>query len=300
MSQDARRPSKVEEPWTVKRLRDWTTQFLSKKGIEKPEVEAQILLAHALGWKRLDLYTRQDEEPPDDIRQRFRELVRQRAEGCPTAYLVQRKEFFSLDFEVSPAVLIPRDDTEWIVTEFLRLAKDVAEADVLDLGTGSGCLAVSVAKRHKTARVTAVDISPEALAVAARNASRHGVADRITFLEGDLFGPVAEGQRFDFILCNPPYVAQAEFAQLSRGVRDFEPRLALDGGPDGFTVFDRLIDQARQFLEPGGYLLVEIGCAQEAAGCERIGRLVGYELGKTVHDIAGHPRILCVRWRPSA
>src|SRR5439155_22578323 len=116
--------SKREEPWTVRRLRDWTTQFLSKKGIEKPEVEAQILLAHALGWKRLDLFMRQDEEPPEDARQRFRDLVRRRAEGCPTAYLVGRKEFFSLEFEVSPAVLIPRDDTEWILTEFLRLAKE--------------------------------------------------------------------------------------------------------------------------------------------------------------------------------
>src|SRR5262249_34585749 len=142
MSQEAPRQSKIEAPWTVQRLRDWTTQFLGKKGIEKPEVEAQILLAHALSWKRLDLFMRQDEEPPEDARQRFRDLVRQRAEGCPTAYLVGRKEFFSLEFEVSPAVLIPRDDTEWILTEFLRLAKEKTEPTVLDVGTDLGGLAV--------------------------------------------------------------------------------------------------------------------------------------------------------------
>jgi release factor glutamine methyltransferase len=295
MSQEANRPSKGEAPWTVQRLRDWTTQFLSKKGIDKPEVEAQILLAHALGWKRLDLFMRQDEEPPEDARQRFRDLVRQRAEGCPTAYLVGRKEFFSLEFEVSPAVLIPRDDTEWILTEFLCLAKEKTEPEVLDVGTGSGCLAIAVAKRHKTARITAVDISPEALAVAARNASSHGVADRITFLEGDLFGPLPAGQRFAFVLSNPPYISHAEFVQLPKDVRDFEPRLALDGGLDGFAIFDRLVDQAREYLEPGGHLLVEIGCAQETAGRERIARLPGYELGKTVHDLAGHPRVLCAR-----
>src|SRR5262245_15971830 len=167
MSQDASgrprtetRPPTREEPWTVKRLRDWTRDFLGKKGLEKPELEASILLAHALGWKRIELYARQDEEPPEDARLRFRDLVRRRAEGCPTAYLVGHKEFFSLEIEVSPAVLIPRDDTEWVVTECLRLAKEMAEPHVLDLGTGSGCLAVAVARRHKTARVTAVDLSP--------------------------------------------------------------------------------------------------------------------------------------------
>lgn len=297
MSQDARRPPTAEEPWTVKRLRDWTTQFLAKKGLEGAEKEASILLAHALGWKRLDLYTRQDEEPAEEVRQRFRDLVRRRSEGCPTAYLVGTKEFFSLTFEVSPAVLIPRPDSEWVVTEFVRLAKEKGACDVLDVGTGSGCLAIAAAMRHKAARVTAVDLSPEALAVATRNAAKHGVSDRVTFLEGDLFGPVLPEQRFDFILSNPPYVARTEFEQLDRSVRDFEPRLALDGGSDGFAVLDRLFDQARNYLQPGGYLIVEIGLAQEAEARTRLESLAGYAMGKTVHDDAGHPRVLCVRWR---
>ena len=298
MSQDARRPPAAEEPWTVKRLRDWTAQFLTKKGLEGAEKEASILLAYALGWQRLDLYMRQEEEPPEEARQRFRDLVRRRSEGCPTAYLVGSKEFFSLAFEVSPAVLIPRPDTEWLVTEFARLAKELAECSVLDVGTGSGCLAVAAARQHKSARVTAIDISPEALAVAARNAAKHGVSERVTFLEGDLFSPLPAGETFDFILSNPPYISDAEFEKLARDVRDFEPGLALRAGPDGFAVLDRLFDQARGYLKPGGYLLVEIGFAQEEAARARLAALPGYEVGKTVHDAAGHPRVLSVRWQP--
>jgi release factor glutamine methyltransferase len=289
---------RIEEPWTVKRLRAWTAEFLAKKGLEEAEKETSILLAHALGWPRLDLYMRQDEEPPEDARQRFRDLVKRRVEGCPTAYLVGSKEFFSLAFEVSPAVLIPRPDTEWMVTEFVRLAKEMAECSVLDVGTGSGCLAVAAARQHRAARVTATDISPEALAVAARNAAKHGVAERITFLEGDLFGPLPAGATFDFILSNPPYVADAEFEQLARDVRDFEPRLALSGGPDGFAVLGRLFEQARGYLKPGGYLLIEIGFAQEEAARARLAALPDYEVGKTVHDAAGHPRVLSIRRQP--
>src|SRR4051794_33415988 len=177
----------MAEVWTIKRLLDWTTQFLDKKGVPKAWLDADLLLAHALGWKRIDLRTRYDEEAPEEGRQKYRDLVKQRAEGCPVAYLIGRKEFYLLDFEVTPAVLIPRDDTEWILTEFFKLARGQETPRVLDVGTGSGCLAVSVAKKILGARVTATDLSPEALAVAGRNASKHVVSDRISFLEGDLF-----------------------------------------------------------------------------------------------------------------
>jgi release factor glutamine methyltransferase len=287
----------MSDVWTVKRLLEWTTQFLTAKGIEKAWLDADLLLAHALGWKRTELRTRYDEEAPSEARQRYRELVKQRSEGCPVAYLIGRKEFFLLDFEVSPAVLIPRPDSEWIVTEFLRLARQVQEPRVLDIGTGSGCLAIAAARQHRTARVTAIDISPEALAVAARNARKQEVADRVTFLEGDLFGPLIEGQRFHFILCNPPYITHEELATLAPDVRNFEPHLALDGGADGLAVFSRLVEQAHSFLEPGGHLLVEIGCAQEKVGREKLAALSEYELGLTIHDIAGHPRVLCARRR---
>ena len=287
----------AEQPWTIGRLLDWTTKFLGQKGSESPRLDTEVLLAHALGCKRIDLYTRHTEEAPEQARQKFRELVRQRVEGCPVAYLVGRKEFFSLEFEVNRAVLIPRPDTECVVDECLRLAKGVAEPRILDIGTGSGCLAVAVARHHKTAKVTAVDISPEALAVASSNAGRNRIGERIRFLQGDLYGPLPSGERFDFILSNPPYIPRDDLDKLPAGVRDYEPRLALDGGPDGFAVFDRLVAEAPAWLNPGGYLLIEIGSPQEAPARERIGRNSGYELAKTVLDGSGHPRVLIARWR---
>ena len=250
-----------------------------------------------LGCKRIDLYARHTEEAPERERGKFRDLVRQRVEGCPVAYLVGRKEFFSLEFEVNRAVLIPRPDTECVVDECLRLAKGMTEPRVLDIGTGSGCLAVAVAHQHKTAQVTAVDISPDALKVAAANAARNRVAERIRFLQGDLFAPVPASERFDFILSNPPYIPHDEIAKLAPGVRDYEPHAALDGGADGFAVFDRLIAEAAAYLKPEGYLLVEIGSPQEEPARERIGRYEGYELAKTIRDGSGHPRVLMARWR---
>jgi release factor glutamine methyltransferase len=291
------RPAAVEH-WTIGRLLGWTASFLAQKGMESPRLETELLLAHVLGCKRIDLYgLRHGEVASDDVRQRFRELIRRRLDGCPVAYLVGRKEFFALEFEVTPAVLIPQPDTECLVAETLRLARGLVEPHLLDVGTGSGNIAVAVAHQHKTARLTAVDLSPEVLAVAARNAGKHGVAERIRFLQGDLFERIGADERFDFVLSNPPYIAHEELAGLDREVRDHEPRLALDGGPGGFAVFDRLIEQARRHLKPGGHLLVEIGSAQENAARERTAAVPGYELDKTIADSAGRPRVLHAVWR---
>jgi release factor glutamine methyltransferase len=287
----------AEQSWTIGRLLDWTTKFFQQKGIESPRLDSEVLLAHALGCKRIDLYTRHTEEAPAQGRERFRALVRQRIEGCPVAYLVGHKEFFSLEFEVNRAVLIPRPDSECVVIECLRLAKSMAEPAILDMGTGSGCLAIAVAKHHKTAQVTAVDISAEALAVASRNAAKHGVAERIRFLQSDLFAAIPAGERFDFLLSNPPYIPHEDIAQLPPGVRDYEPHQALDGGTDGFAVFDRLIAEAPRYLKPGGYLLLEIGSPQERPARERLGRYEGYKLDKVIHDSSGHPRVLLARWQ---
>jgi release factor glutamine methyltransferase len=212
------------------------------------------------------------------------------------AYLVGRKEFFSLPLEVSPAVLIPRPESEFVVIECLRFAKEMSEPAVLDIGTGSGNLAVAIAQQHKAARVTTVDLSPEALEIARRNAARHGVAERITFLPGDLFAPVPAGTKFDFIVSNPPYIAHDDIAGLAVGVRDYEPHLALDGGPDGYAVFDRLIAGARDYLKPGGHLIIEIGAPQEKAARTKL-TSASYELADTIHDYSGHPRVLRARLR---
>lgn len=287
--------TRVEEIWTLKRLMEWTTQYLAKQGAESPRLDAEVLLAHVLGCKRIEVYMRSDEEAPDDVRTRFRELIRRRVEGCPVAYLVGRKEFYSLAFEVSPAVLIPRPDSECVVEECLRLAKDRGAVAVLDLGTGSGNLSISVARYHPAATVTTVDISAEALAVAQRNATTHGVADRVTFLRGDLFAPLPRGVQFDFIVSNPPYIPNGDIPTLPVGVRDYEPHTALDGGPDGFAVFDRIAEQARTFLKPDGYLILEIGSPQEKPARQRIEAFLEYELAPTIHDASGHARVLKAR-----
>jgi release factor glutamine methyltransferase len=289
--------SAAEQTWTIGSLLNWTANFLLQKGCESPRVDAEVLLAHALGCKRIDLYGLRHAEPAgDDVRQRYRELIRKRIEGCPVAYLVGRKEFFSLEFAVSPAVLIPRPDTELAVMECLALAKPLPEPRILDIGTGSGNLPVALAKQHKAARLSAVDISADALVVARGNAEKHGVADRITFVHGDLFAPLGE-ESFDFIVSNPPYIAQPDLPRLPVGVRDYEPRLALDGGPDGYAVFERLVSGACKHLKPGGWLIIEIGAPQEATARERIEHQGAYELAPTVRDFAGHPRVLKARMR---
>jgi release factor glutamine methyltransferase len=291
-------PAKDENgSWSVGALLDWTARHLAKKGSEFPRLDAEVLLAHALDCRRIDLYTRYTEAAPEDGRARFRDLVRRRVEGCPVAYLVGRKEFFSLTFEVGPEVLIPRPDSEVLVVECLRLAKPHAAPRVLDVGTGSGNLAVAIAHQHKHARVTAIDRSPAALAVAARNAARHGVADRVRFLEGDLCSPLAPDERFEFVVSNPPYIPHEDLPTLAPGVREYEPHLALDGGPGGFEVFTRLIDAARRFLVPGGYFLVEIGSPQEQEARRRIEAVGSYALDETLLDGSRHPRVLRARFR---
>lgn len=286
------------ETWTIGRLLDWTARFLGEKGVEFPRLDAEVLLAHALGCERIQLYTRFEELAGDESRQQFRELIRKRLEGCPVAYLVGRKEFFSLRFEVTPAVLIPRPDTECVVVECLRLAKLILRPRILDVGTGSGNIAVSVAHQHKGAQVTAIDLSPDALAVAQRNAAKHGVAERIRFLHGDLFAPLSADERFDFILSNPPYIPHDAITGLQPGVRNYEPHLALDGGASGYDVFDRLIKHASSYLDHGGFLIVEIGSPQEQPARERLAARAGYQLAPTVHDHSGHPRVIQASWRP--
>src|SRR5262249_37325466 len=163
---------------------------------------------------------------------------------------------------------------------------------------GSGNLAVTLAQQHKRTQVTAVDVNADALAVAERNAAKHGVAERVRFLKGNLFASLPTGEQFDFIVSNPPYIAHEEMERLPAGVRNYEPHVALGGGPGGFAVFDRLVDEARRFLAPGGYLFLEIGSPQEKPARQRIESLPGYELGATVIDHSGHPRVLVARWRP--
>jgi release factor glutamine methyltransferase len=285
-----------EQTWTLGSLLDWTAKHLAQKGAEFPRLDAEVLLAHAALCKRIDLYgLRFAEEASPDVRQKFKELIRRRIEGCPVAYLVGKKEFHGLEFQVNPAVLIPRPESEHVVLECVALARGLAKPRILDIGTGSGNLAVTLAKILPTAQVTATDQSADALQVARANAAKHGTLERVHFLQGDLLEPVAAGEFFDFVVSNPPYIAHEDMKSLPAGVRDFEPHLALDGGPGGFAVFDRLIDQARGRLQTGGCLIVEIGAPQEKGARARIGTYPEYELAPTSHDYSGHPRVLKAR-----
>jgi release factor glutamine methyltransferase len=283
--------------WTIGSLLDWTAAFLLKKGAESPRLDAEVLLAHALGCRRIELYTRHAEPATEAVREGYRELIRRRTEGCPVAYLVGQKEFFSLTFEVDGSVLIPRPDSEHVVLECLRLAKGMPTPAILDLGVGSGNLSVALAFQLKTAKVVGVDISPAALAVATRNAVKHGVDRRVDFREGDLFGPIQPGEQFDFVVSNPPYIPTADVPGLEAGVSRFEPGQALDGGPDGFAVFDRIVGGALAVLKPGGSLIIEIGAPQHEEARRKIAALPQYELFDTIYDGSRHPRVLRARKR---
>jgi release factor glutamine methyltransferase len=285
-----------EDPWTIGRLLSWTVEYLGKHGADNPRLDAEVLLAEARGCKRIDLYTAYGEPATDEIRTAFRELVRRRAEGTPVAYLVGRREFYSLDFEVNSDVLIPRPETELLVVALLDHVKKRPASEVTiqiaDVGTGSGILAVCAAKYVPKVRVTAIDISPAALAVARRNAERHGVADRITFVEGNILSTEPPEPRFDYIVSNPPYVSTAEMEQLDRDVRDHEPELALRAGEKGTDVIAPLIEQAASRLRPGGVLLMELSPMIAGEVEQLVQQQPSLKLGPTIRDLAGHARIV--------
>ncbi|HYH66657.1 MAG TPA: peptide chain release factor N(5)-glutamine methyltransferase [Urbifossiella sp.] len=283
--------------WTVKALLDWTADFLAKKNVPGPaaKLDARLLLAHVLKCKPIDVLVRYDEQPTDADRTTFRELIKRRVDGWPVAYLLGEKEFFLLPFEVTPAVLIPRPETETLVGEAVSLLKKLPSPTALDLCTGSGCVAVSLAHGVKAARVTATDVSPDALDVARRNAARNKVAERIDFLAGDLFAPLPDGAAFDVVATNPPYVTQTELAGLQPEVRDHEPRLALDGGPDGLAFYRRIAAGVDGYLKPGGWLLAEIGATQGDAVAALFAERLDVE--KTLRDVAGLPRVVVARKR---
>jgi len=283
-----------ESPWTIGRLLNWTTDFLTDKGIESPRLEAEVLLAHARNCQRIELYAAFEEPADDDLRERFRALVKERAAGKPVAYLVGQREFYSLPFHVTPDVLIPRPETEQLVLRALDIAKGI-DADPLrlaDIGTGSGVVAVCLAKYLPNARITAADVSVAALDVARKNAARHKAEDRIRFVESNLFAQVPAEVKYDVIASNPPYVKTSELAELPIDVREYEPTLALDGGEQGVDIISRLVVQAAERLNSGGWLLMEIGPSTVDATEQLVRDCPLLELEVTLKDDAGLPRIV--------
>ncbi|MCA9041289.1 MAG: peptide chain release factor N(5)-glutamine methyltransferase [Planctomycetaceae bacterium] len=282
------------EVWTVKRILEWTTAHLQKHGSESPRLEAEILLAHARKCERIQLYTRYEEQLTDGERAAMRDLVTRRAQREPVAYLVGYREFYSLKYQVTSDVLIPRPDTESLVMEALDLARSWKEPRVLELCTGSGCIAISFAANHLGAQLIATDISPAALSIAQTNAARHQVTDRIQFREGDLFQALREEEReqkFDLILSNPPYVCTSELETLEPDVARYEPRLALDGGADGLDLVRRIIQESVRYLSPTGHLLIEMDPEQVEATLQFVHAETDFKTARFLNDMTGRPRV---------
>ena len=259
------RTDRLKRVWTVLDLLRWTTDHFASRGIDTPRLDAEVLLAYALECDRLRLYVEYEKPVEEPDRARFRALVQRRAdERIPVALLTGTREFWSLSFEVTPDVLVPRPETETLVTAALeRLPDAEAELRVLDVGTGSGAVALALATERPKARVLATDLSGAALAVAGRNAERLGLADRVAFAQGDLFEPLA-GERFDLVISNPPYIGRGEADSLAPELRH-EPESALYAGADGLEVLRRLVAEASDHLEAGGVLALEIDPRQAPA-----------------------------------
>lgn len=248
------------ETWTIRRVLDWTRGYLAEKGVENARLETEWLLCAALGFDRVGLYVNFDKPLNADELAAVRGLVARRARREPLQYILGSQEFCGLEFAVTPAVLIPRHDTEVLVAEALRRAPHAAT--VLDIGVGSGCIAVALAKQLPDAQVWGVEQSPAAIALAQKNAERHGV--RVTLFEGSLFEPFRD-QRFDLIVSNPPYIPTADLETLQPEVREYEPWAALDGGADGLDFYRIIVPAAPEHLNPGGWLMVELGIGQAEA-----------------------------------
>jgi release factor glutamine methyltransferase len=251
-----------------------------------PLLEAEVLLAYVLNTSRVALLAHPERVLTADQLTDYQTLIRHRASGYPLPYLTGHAEFYGLAFEVTPEVLIPRSETETLVD--LALAR--RPATVVDVGTGSGCIAVTLAVRLPQATVYAIDLSPAALVVAGRNAERHGVADRVQLIVGDVLSP--RPGPTDLIVSNPPYISTGDCASLPISIRDHEPRLALDGGPDGLAVVQHLLAQAPAVLNPGGAILIEIG-ADQGEAVDGLARTYLPQAAVRVHpDLAGRDRVL--------
>ncbi len=279
----------MAEVWTTLRLLNWTQGYFSQKGIDAPRLTAELLLAHALRCDRVRLYLDFDKPLGEAELTVFRELVRRRAEREPTAYLLGARDFYGRPFQVDARVLVPRPETELVLeAAAAALPGDAAGLRALDLCTGSGALAISLALERPGAEVVATEISPEALAVARDNAARLGAA--VTLLEGDLYAPLAPEEKFDVIVSNPPYVPRGELDTLPPEVRR-EPRLALDGGDDGLAISRRIVAGAPARLRPGGTLVLEMHESHVhdlPAFCLQS----GFERAEPHRDLAGLPRFV--------
>lgn len=279
------------ESWSVRRVLSWAADDLKRRGNDTGRLDAELLLARVLQVDRIGLILHAERPLSPGELGSFRELFKRRRSGEPVAYLLGEREFYGISLRVDARVLIPRPDSERLVEVALERTRPRSMlGSALDLCTGSGCVAIAFARTRPTWSVTASDVSPAALEVARDNAHRTGAIRNLRLLEGSLFAPVV-GERFDLITANPPYIPSAELASLPPDVRDFEPRLALDGGADGLDFVRRIAEQARQAMHPGALLALEIG-ADQGAAASAVLREHGFAAVELARDLAGRDRVV--------
>ena len=280
-----------ERLWTILEILQWTINFFKEKQIEPARLTAEVLLAHVLKKDRLHLYVNHDQPLTPGEREAFKALIRLRVQGTPTQYLTGRQEFWSMEFVVAPGVLIPRPETEHLVEATIERAKTLEHPAIVDIGTGSGAIAISLHKELPQAAISASDISETALNIARRNAETlFPNGHRITFVQGDLFAPFV-GQSFDLIVSNPPYLSAQEYAELAQEIREHEPLNAIWGGEDGLDAYRRLIAEAANYARPSGWLLLEIGNTQ-AEAVTQLCQENGWTVEQVIKDYAGLDRVV--------
>ena len=273
---------------------DSTYEFFLKNKVPSPRLNAELLLMFVLDVDRAYLYAHPERDLSAEDQSRYDEVTRERARGCPTQYITGHQEFWGLDLIVSPAVLIPRPETEHVVETVLELARQRdpdAPLRLVDVGTGSGCIALALASELPLAEIHASDISEEALEIARINAARLRLGHRVLFRRSDLLS-IYVGEQFDFVVCNPPYVGESEADKVQKQVREFEPKMAVFSGQQGLDIYKRLIPEAHAVLNPGGWLVMEIGFSTE----EKVKALLaGWADVQTTADLQGIPRVIAAR-----
>jgi release factor glutamine methyltransferase len=275
---------------------DAAYELFVAKNVPSPRLNAELLVLFVLGRERAYLYAHPERELSPEEQSRYDEVIRERARGCPTQYITGHQEFWGLDLLVSPAVLIPRPETEHVVETVLELVK-MYEAEprgklrLIDVGAGSGCIALALASELPTAEVHACDISEEALEMARVNAARLGLDQRVRFRRSDLLAAYP-GEAFDFVVSNPPYVGNAEADKVQKQVREFEPKVAVFSGEEGMDIYRRLVPQAKDALKTGGWFVVEIGFSAE----EKVRELLaGWQDVQVTQDLQGIPRVIAAK-----
>jgi release factor glutamine methyltransferase len=287
--------SVASDVWTIRKILTWATDDFQRRGLESPRLEAELLLGHALGMTRIDLIVKSGQILGAGELDRIRELLRRRRSAEPTAYLLGQREFYGIPIRVDRRVLIPRPDTETLVQVAIERSRPrSAYGRALDLCTGSGCVAIAFAKHRTGWSMLGVDISEEALQVAENNALRVGNIWGLAWLRSNLFEELP-AQRFDLITANPPYIPSEDLTTLDAGIRDFEPQLALDGGPDGLHITRRIVHEAPDWLEPNGAIAIEIGLTQAAAVTELLSTR-GFVDVACNRDYGGRDRVISGRW----